>query len=144
MKITCPLGPCKSENELNAESCSACGVPLQGYAHLYSHPNQLFNLGLEAAREGRLKQARDYFAAVINWCPLDLEARNAMTMACFALKDYEEARMHCQLALKQSPGDAVAGRGLMSIAIASNVRPTAKKPAPSHKKKSKKKHKKKR
>ena len=104
-------------------------------------PNHLFNMGLAAAKEGRISQARDLFAAVVNWCSLDALARNALAMACFAQKDYKEARKQWEAVLARTPEDPIATKGLVSIASAT----PAKKPSkPGSKSKKQQHHKKKR
>ncbi len=115
MKITCPESSCRKENDVLAEECVRCGTPLQSYVQLLNYPAQLFNEGLLKARSGELEQARDLFAAVVYWCPKDLEARNALAMACLALYDLLEARRQWELVLAQSPADTLALRGLSQI-----------------------------
>jgi tetratricopeptide (TPR) repeat protein len=91
-----------------------CGIPLQGYKRLLLYPSQLFNIALTEARQGQLGKARDLFASLVQWCPLDIEARNALAMACLALGDKVEARSQWEIVLAQSPNDPLAQRGLKS------------------------------
>ena len=115
MKVVCPESSCRSENEAFASECVRCGTPLQSYVQLLNHPAHLFNQGLVKARNGELEQARDLFAAVVYWCPKDLEARNALAMACLALHDLLEARRQWEFVLAQAPTDTLARRGLSHI-----------------------------
>src|SRR5947209_14725003 len=118
MRLTCPGGTCRADNDAQAEVCVRCGTPLRGYARLSTYPAHLFNLGLSAAREGQVARARDLFAAVVYWCPMDLEARNALAMASYALGDATEARHHWETVLARFPADALATRGLAELASA--------------------------
>lgn len=113
--LTCPAARCKTENDLLAEFCTKCGTPLRGYARLSAYPNQLFNMGLAAARGGNLARARDLLAAVVYWCPLDLEARNALAQACYTQGDTLTAREHWEIVLSRSPGEPLASRGLAAL-----------------------------
>ena len=115
MKITCPESTCRAENDAHAGACEQCQTPLRGYAQLLTHPAHLFNKGLALAREKQYAQARDLFAAVVYWCPMDLEARNALAMACFVLKDQDQAWYHWEWVLAQSPADALALQGLAAL-----------------------------
>ncbi|MEV6591036.1 hypothetical protein [Streptomyces acidicola] len=110
--LTCPLPRCRLENAGDAEVCTGCGIPLQGYARLRGHPARLFNRGLAEARGDRLTVARDCFAAVVHWCPDDTEARNALALASSQLNDVDEARRQWKLVLEQRPRDPKAIRGL--------------------------------
>lgn len=103
------------ENEALASECVRCGTPLQNYAQLLNYPASLFNLGLAKTRTGELGQARDLFAAVVYWCPKDVEARNALAMACLALHDLPEARRQWELVLTQAPTNTLALRGLSQL-----------------------------
>jgi Flp pilus assembly protein TadD len=109
----CPV--CRTENTDAATSCASCGAPVLAYARLLGLPAGLFNEGLAAARGGELVRARDCFAAVVLWCPLDSEARNAHAMACLALGDADEARSQWMIVLERQPDDAVALRGIAGL-----------------------------
>lgn len=124
MKLICPASACRAGNHAQAEVCERCGTPLRGYARLSTYPARLFNLGLSAARAGKVARARDFFAAVVHWCPMDLEARNALAMACFALGDETEARHHWEMILERSPVDALVMQGLAALESATKVRKT--------------------
>ena len=115
MELTCPITTCRAANDLGAAVCVRCGAPLTGYARLVAYPALLFNLGLEAARAGQLPRARDLFAAVVHWCPMDLEARNALAMACLAVGDRSEARLHWETVLARSPSNPIAARGIGTL-----------------------------
>jgi tetratricopeptide (TPR) repeat protein len=115
MKLLCPESSCRAENDALARECVGCEMPLQNYIQLLNYPARLFNLGLAKARNGALEQARDLFAAVVYWCPKDLEARNALAMACLALHDLVEAAGQWKIVLAQSPTDPLALRGLREI-----------------------------
>lgn len=115
MKLTCPAPMCRADNDIQAETCVRCGTPLFSYARLSIHPAQLFNLGLATARQGQYTRARDLFAAVVYWCPMDREARNALAMACFALDDHVEARYHWDKVLELAPTDGLAKRGIEAL-----------------------------
>ncbi len=135
MQITCPIQTCRTPNDPDRDSCVRCASPLRSYALLSSYPARLFNQGLAAARHGQTTRARDLFAAVVHWCPVDVEARNALAMACFALGDFAEARHHWEYVLARIPADALAKRGLarlesMAHTISSAAKQTAK---PKHK-----------
>lgn len=114
MRLICPIGSCRAENDWQAEACVCCGIPLQGYKRLLVYPSQLFNTALTEARRGQLRRARDLFAALVHWYPIDIEARNALAMACLALGDRVEARSLWETVLAQSPNDPLAQRGLKS------------------------------
>lgn len=103
------------ENETFSSECVRCGTPLQSYIRLLNYPASLFNQGLAKARAGAFRQARDLFAAVVYWCPKDVEARNALAMTCLALQDLLEARRQWKLVLDQVPTDAIALRGLKQL-----------------------------
>jgi len=115
MGLRCPVGACGAENDPLADACEGCGVPLRGYARVASHAARLFNQGLEAAREDRLGRARDLFAALVYWCPLDIEARNSLASTCMAMGDRAEAQNHWQQVLEKAPGDPIATAGLMAL-----------------------------
>ena len=85
---------------------------MRHYARLTAYAAQLFNRGLAAANAGDLESARDLFAAVVYWCPLDGEARNALALACHRLGDTASARSHWSEVLARSPDDPVATAGL--------------------------------
>ncbi len=114
--VQCPIVTCRAENDPQVVTCIRCNTPLQEYTRLLFYPSQLFNHGLAAARNGQLKQARDLFAAVVQWCPRDIEARNALAMACFALKDWSEAHQQWKTVQDQSSDDPIAQRGQAAIA----------------------------
>lgn len=115
MLIACPGVTCRAQNDARNEVCVRCKLPLQGYVQLLAHPNNLFNAGLDMARTNRLGEARDMFAAVVYWCPKDVEARKALAMACFALNDRQEARKQWEHVLEQSPDDELAKQGLAAL-----------------------------
>ncbi len=115
MNFLCPISSCRSENDSTASNCIRCGTPLQGYLHLQDHPAHLFNQGLSRAKQGEFEQARDLFAAVVYWCPKDLEARNALALACLVLPDLLEARRQCEHVLAIAPTDPVAQQGLAQL-----------------------------
>jgi len=125
LKLTCPSATCQAENDFNAEVCRRCGLPLLAFGRLSVYPAVLFNMGLSKAQENQMAYARDLFAAVVYWCPKDVEARNALAMACFALGDHRMARSHWASVLKQSPVDSVALRGLAAIESAEKARAVA-------------------
>jgi Flp pilus assembly protein TadD len=112
MTLLCPIARCGAANDFHADSCTACGVPLRGYALLTAHADRLFNDGLAAARSNRLRVARDRFSAVVHWCPLDVEARNALALTHFQLGERAEAKRHWAQVLELRPGDPRASRGL--------------------------------
>jgi len=115
MKLTCPVSICQADNDFNAEVCKRCGLPLRGFAKMSIYPAHLFNKGLSEARANRITHARDLFAAVVYWCPMDCEAHNALAMTCFALEDYIEAQCQWEMVLKQSPANTLAAQGLAAI-----------------------------
>lgn len=117
MKLTCPQRSCRAENDARNEVCVNCQTPLQGYALLATYPDLLFNRGLSLARANHLTQARDLFAAVVYWCPNDVEARNALAMACFALGDRSQAQRQWERVLKDSPADALAKQGIGALEL---------------------------
>lgn len=90
-------------------------MPLRNHVRLAGHPARLFNAGLTAARAGDLASARDLFAAVVHWCPLDGEARSALALACYQLGDLEKARRHWQKVLERQPQDPIATAGLAKL-----------------------------
>ena len=116
MTVACPVGTCRSPNDAGAQVCDRCGTPLRAYVQLATAAAQLFNRGLRAARDGDAPLARDLFAAVVHWCPMDLEARNALASACFMLRDFCAARGHWEAVLQRSPGDPIAQRGVAAVA----------------------------
>jgi Flp pilus assembly protein TadD len=99
-------------NAARAEVCAGCDTPLSNHARLAAYPAYLFNRGLAEARAGRLARARDLFAAVVHWCPLDVEARNALALANFELGDTEEARHHWNEVVTKQPDNPFATQGL--------------------------------
>ncbi len=112
MKLVCPI--CKNPLDLNVQlvDCQNCGAPVRSYARLSQHSAILFNRGLLAARRGDMTKARDCFAAVVNWCPNDIEARNALAMACFELKDWQLAHFNWEKIQQTLPADDLSARGL--------------------------------
>lgn len=135
--FSCPVGTCRAANEAGADVCVRCGTPLRAYAQLVSVPARLFNEGVRVARRGELPRARDLFAAVVYWCPADVEARNALAAACLGLRDVNAARAHWEAVLQRCPADAVARRGLEALRALSAPA------APDHRR-SKKRHRKRR
>lgn len=115
MKLKCPNPGCRSENDAQAERCHSCGAPFRQYANLSIYSAQLFNCGLAAAKNGDFGVARDNFAAVVRWCPMDREARNAWAMACFALGDFKNARDNWQTVLEKWPHDEFAKQGMEAL-----------------------------
>jgi Flp pilus assembly protein TadD len=113
--VTCPASRCRADNDDAAGACTSCGTPLASYARVASHAAELFNRGLTAARARRMKEARDLFAAVVLWCPADLEARNAYALACFCQGDKAEARRSWEAVLARSSRDNVARRGMLLL-----------------------------
>lgn len=75
----------------------------------------VYNEGLEYARQGHIKHARTLFAAVVYWCPNDIEARNALALACFTDGDYPQAQQQWNIVLSQSSQDKTALRGVQAI-----------------------------
>lgn len=116
--VTCPVPQCGAVAPATDDVCAACGSPLRNYARLSAHPAYLFNEGLTAARADRLGTARDMFAAVVYWCPFDVEARNALAFASFLLDDREAAGRHWTEVLAQRPNDAFAAAGLARLEMA--------------------------
>jgi Flp pilus assembly protein TadD len=114
--VRCPLTDCATENAADADTCVRCGTPLRHLARLSVYPDHLFNRGLAAAMAGELGTARDLFAAVVHWCPLDVEARNALALASFQLDDHAAARANWTTVLERFPGDAMAAEGLARLA----------------------------
>jgi Flp pilus assembly protein TadD len=97
------------------ELCVGCGTPLRHLGNLTCYPAQLFNRGLAAARADDLGEARELFAAIVHWCPLDWEARNALALANFQLGDSAAARHHWTVVLNRRPKDPIATRGLVKL-----------------------------
>ncbi len=62
-----------------------------------------------------MTRARDCFAAVVHWCPNDLEARNALAMACFELGDKAQARFNWERTQQSSPIDALSKAGIAML-----------------------------
>jgi hypothetical protein len=114
--VRCPLTDCDTENVVDADTCVRCGTPLRNLARLSAYPDHLFNRGLAAATAGDLGMARDLFAAVVHWCPLDVVARNALALASFQLDDHAAARANWEAVLDRSPGDPLATEGLARLA----------------------------
>ena len=123
--MICPSARCRAENDAAADQCRKCGLPLAGLARLHAHPAALFNRGLEAAQGGQFGEARELFAAVVHWCPRDVEARNALALACLRHGDPAAARRHWEDVLARVPGDDLATRGLRALAQTQPVRPAA-------------------
>src|SRR5262245_61170985 len=115
MIVVCPVGTCRSTNDSGADTCERCGTPIRAYVRLSVAAADLFNRGLSAAQNGEAALARDLLAAVVYWCPMDLEARNALASACFMLRDYSEARRHWEAVLQRSPSDSIAQRGVAAV-----------------------------
>src|SRR5579872_3754390 len=115
MIITCPESSCRAENDARRERCIRCETPLRSYVKLLNQHHHLFNQGLKFARSGDYTSARDAFAAVVAWCPRDIDARNALAMTCFALRDWQMARVQWEKTLEQAPGDTLACQGLERI-----------------------------
>jgi hypothetical protein len=130
MRLICPVISCRVENDAQAEQCARCGASLHGYARLSAHPARLFNEGLAAARNKEYARARDLFAAVIYWCPIDLEARNAFAMTCYALDDRSEALAQWKAVLARAPTDAIATSGVAAIASRVAAEEAASEPKP--------------
>src|ERR1019366_6119629 len=120
MKLTCPVNKCRADNNMQAEVCIRCGTPLHGYARLSAYQAQLFNQGLLEAQKGQFARARYLFAAVVYWCPTDIEARNALAMACYALNDLAEACHQWKTVLERSPTDRLATQSLAALANATS------------------------
>ena len=121
MRLTCPVATCRTDNDVQAEVCVHCGTPLRAYTRLSTYPAHLFNQGLSEARKGKTAHARDLFAAVVYWCPMDLEARNALAMACYISGDSAEARRQWEMVLSRSPTDPLATGGLAALTGATKV-----------------------
>jgi tetratricopeptide (TPR) repeat protein len=115
LQIICPSIACSTLNDIKAETCVKCGLPLGEFTYLTLYPYKLFNMGLAAAKENRMSEARDLFASVVYWCPKDIEARNALAMTCYTLGDLVAARSHWEKVLKQSSSDSIALQGISSI-----------------------------
>ncbi|RMG22386.1 MAG: hypothetical protein D6732_25855 [Methanobacteriota archaeon] len=64
---------------------------------------------------GKLQLARDYFAAVVHWCPTDIEARKALALVCFKLGDKESAMEQWQSVLDRFPDDQMAKQGMKAL-----------------------------
>lgn len=115
MTLRCPIPACDTDNEPEVESCARCGVPLRNLARLSGYPAQLFDHGLAAAKAGNLGAAKEFFAAVVHWCPLDHEARNALALANFKLGDTTQARHHWNLVLAKRSADPLATKGMAEL-----------------------------
>lgn len=115
MIVKCPIGNCRADNEPAAEVCVACGTPLRNFVRISAYPARLFNQGLTAARAGYFGEARDLFAAVVHWCPRDLEARNALALACLELSDPGAARRHWEHVRSVDPANSLAAQGLKKL-----------------------------
>jgi len=110
--LTCPNPRCRSESALGSATCDCCGLPLEEVAALRGLHARLFNRGLEAAKAGKLGDARDLFSAVVEWCPHDSEARNALALAAFHLGDREAARRHWSAVAARAATNPMARTGL--------------------------------
>lgn len=115
MNLSCPIAVCRALNDPAAQTCARCGAPLRSYAHLLAAAAGLFNRGLMAARAGEYKLARDLFASVVYWCPMDMEARNALAAACLSAHDFDAAALHWKAVLSRSPSDAIAVAGIEAL-----------------------------
>lgn len=115
LSLICPIGTCQTSNDLHAETCIRCGIPLQGYKRMKIYSSQLFNDGLVKSRSGHYREARDVFAAIVCWYPMDIEARNALAMVCLAQKDFEQASQQWNIVLQQSPSNAIARQGMEKL-----------------------------
>ena len=113
--LPCPRATCRTENPADAERCIRCQVPLRGYARLTVYAARLFNEGLRAARCADITRARELFAAVVFWCPMDVQARHALAMASLAQDDLDGAEGHWTVLKKRSPSDDLATRGLAAV-----------------------------
>ena len=113
--LRCPVPRCRADNPGGGERCHSCGTPLRSYARLLAQASRLFNLGLAEARQGRLRGARDLFAAVVHWCPHDLEARGALGLASLQLGDATAARSQFESMIARSPDSVVARKGLEAL-----------------------------
>ena len=124
--LVCPTIRCRCANPPEARVCASCGTPLEEYGRLSTYPDRLFNLGLAAARSGSTSRARDLFAAVVHWCPHDLEARNALALACFLLGDVAGARDQWAIVLGRAAANPLAKRGLEKLDASSSKAERAK------------------
>ncbi len=115
MKLICPISTCQADVEPDQPTCLRCGTPMDGYVRVATHAARMFDHGLEAAEAGRLSEARDAFAAVVGWQPHDLEARNALALACALAGDRDQARHHWNLVAVRAPTDPIAMRGLAAL-----------------------------
>jgi len=106
---------CGVDNDPDADTCVGCGTPLQAYSRLSAYPGHLFNQGLAAAKQGEIGHARDLFAAVVGWCPMDMEARNALAMACLASGDTDAARGHWEAIIARAADNTIAQQGLSAL-----------------------------
>jgi hypothetical protein len=113
--LACPIEDCGTPNDPDAECCAGCLTQLVGYRRLTLYPELLFNRGLEAARSGNIRAARDFFAAVALWLPDDARARNAYALACLDGGDRNTARRVWSDVLELCPDDALAPRGLWAL-----------------------------
>ncbi|MFE7167173.1 DUF6584 family protein [Streptomyces sp. NPDC057616] len=124
MTVVCPIARCRAENEPTAGSCRRCGTPLQAYVRLSAYAARLFNEGLAAARAGDHATARDRFTAIVHWYPDDMEAHNALALACYHLGAHTEAHRHWHLALARDPDDPVARQGVTHLTAAADPEPS--------------------
>jgi|GEM_PF-3648556 len=115
-EIVCPIPQCRKPNNLESETCQACGTPLREYARLVNHSARLFNNGLDAASDSRLDEAIESFAAVVHWCPSDLDARNALAQAYFESDNDRAARRHWDQVLERKSKNEIALKGLELLA----------------------------
>lgn len=119
--MLCPVSKCRADNPPEVVRCERCGIPLQGYGRLVDHVSALFNRGVEAGRAGRVGEARECLAALVAWCPFDLEARNAFAVACLESGDIEEARRQWEWVCRYAPTDPLAQQGLAYLLASTGV-----------------------
>lgn len=98
-------------------TCNACGLAWREEEQILLWPR---DGRLPATRAGDLTEARELFAAVVHWCPMDAETRNALALANYQLDEHETARTHWQAVLDRSPGDRFTTEGLARL-----VRPSS-------------------
>jgi hypothetical protein len=120
--VICPVADCGAHNAADAEVCAVCLTQLGGYRRLSLFPQVLFNRGLQAALAQDSRTARDCFAAVVLWCPDDLETRNAYGLACLECGDARAAGRAWREVLARAPGDVLARRGLTALGAVAGPR----------------------
>jgi Flp pilus assembly protein TadD len=91
------------------------------HQRIRAHAARLFNEGLAAGQAGQAVAARDLFAAIVYWYPYDLEARNALALACLESGDDQTARGHWAYILSRRPDDTKALRGMILLADKESV-----------------------